>query len=118
MLVSALSRDRVRQAESRSNDDIGGAMLLRRIGVLTSGAFVCLVLSGAEVFAQTPRTIAVVERQAMNATRGRVSGSVSDEHGGPLPGAMVSLLGVTMATTTANEAGHFSLEALPVGEYI
>jgi hypothetical protein len=93
-------------------------MLLRRIGVLTAGAFVCLVLSGAEVFAQTPRTIAVVERQAMNATRGRVSGSVSDEHGGPLPGAMVSLLGVTMATTTANEAGHFSLDALPVGEYI
>jgi hypothetical protein len=31
---------------------------------------------------------------------------------------MVSMLGVTMATTTADEAGHFTLEALPVGEYI
>ena len=51
-------------------------------------------------------------------SRGRVSGSVSDERGGPLPGAMVSLLGVTMATTVADDAGQFRLDALPAGEYV
>jgi hypothetical protein len=99
--------------------DIGGAMLLRRIGGLTAAAaFVCLLISAADALAQTANAVPVVNRQAMTATRGRVSGSVSDERGGPLPGAMVSMLGVTMATTTADEAGHFTLEALPVGEYI
>ena len=43
---------------------------------------------------------------------------VSDDRGGPLPGAMVSMLGVTMATTVADEAGHFTLDALPSGEYV
>lgn len=93
-------------------------MLLRRIGGLTAAAFVCLVMSEADALAQAPKVGPVVERQAMHATRGRVSGSVSDERGGPLPGAMVSMLGVTMATTIADEAGHFTLEALPAGEYI
>jgi hypothetical protein len=91
-------------------------MLLRRIGGLTA-AFVCLAIAGTDALAQTPNAV-VVDRQAMTATRGRVSGNVSDEHGGPLAGAMVSMLGVTMATTVADEAGHFTLEALPIGEYI
>jgi hypothetical protein len=92
-------------------------MLLRRIGGLTAAAFVCLVFAAADALAQTSKAIPV-NHQAMTATRGRVSGNVSDERGGPLPGAMVSMLGVTMATTTADEAGRFTLEALPVGEYI
>ena len=92
-------------------------MLLRRIGELTA-AFVCLLCSGVAALAQSPKLVPVVERHAMHATRGRVTGSVSDEHGGPLPGAMVSMLGVTMATAIADDAGHFTLEALPVGEYI
>ena len=76
------------------------------------------------VDAQTARVVPVVERHAaavvgsVASMRGRVSGSVSDERGGPLPGAMVSLLGVTMAATVADEAGQFTLEALPAGEYI
>jgi len=91
-------------------------MLLRRIGGF-SAALICLASSGGDAFAQLP-AVAPVERQAMHSTRGRVSGSVSDERGGPLPGAMVSLLGVTMASTIADDVGHFTLEALPVGEYI
>jgi TonB-dependent receptor-like protein/carboxypeptidase family protein len=93
-------------------------MLLRRIGGLTAASFVCLVVTGADAIAQSPTVGPVVERQAMHASRGRVTGSVSDERGGPLPGAMVSMLGVTMATAIADDAGHFTLEALPVGEYI
>jgi hypothetical protein len=93
-------------------------MLLRRIGGPTAAVFVCLAMAATSAFAQTARAVPVVERQAMHATRGRISGSVSDERGGPLPGAMVSMLGVTMATTVADDAGHFTLEALPVGEYI
>jgi len=68
--------------------------------------------------AQSPQVVPAVERHAVHATRGRVSGSVSDERGGPLAGAMVSMLGVTMATTVADEVGHFTLEALPAGEYV
>ena len=48
-------------------------MLLRRIGGLTA-AFVCLAIAGTDALAQTPNAV-VVDRQAMTATRGRVSGN-------------------------------------------
>ena len=72
------------------------------------------------VQAQTARLVSAsaVERHASHLTRGRISGIVSDDRGGPLPGAMVSMLGVTMATTVADEAGQFTLDALPSGEYV
>ena len=89
---------------------------------ITAAAVVGVVWLGAVAApqAQTARLVSVstVERHASHISRGRVSGSVSDEGGGPLPGAMVSMLGVTMATTVADEAGHFTLDALPSGEYV
>ena len=48
---------------------------------------------------------------------GAINGIVSDERGGPLPGAMVSALGATMAMTVTDANGHFSLEKLPAGDY-
>jgi carboxypeptidase family protein/TonB-dependent receptor-like protein len=48
---------------------------------------------------------------------GAISGIVSDERGGPLPGAMVSALGATMAMTVTDANGRFSLEKLPAGDY-
>ena len=93
-----------------------------RLRVWTAAAVVPVVSAAIgvpAVHAQTGRVVPVVERHAAIApTSGRVSGSVSDERGGPLPGAMVSMLGVTMAATVADDAGHFTLEALPAGEYI
>jgi hypothetical protein len=48
---------------------------------------------------------------------GVIKGIVSDDLGGPLPGAMVSALGATMAMTVTDANGHFSLEKLPAGDY-
>jgi hypothetical protein len=100
----------------------GGDMAMARPRRIWAAALIGLAwLSGLPAQAQTARlvtTSTVVERQASHLARGRVTGSVSDERGGPLPGAMVSMLGVTMATTVADDAGHFTLDALPSGEYI
>jgi hypothetical protein len=84
---------------------------------------VCASAVSSPAHAQSARLVSTstttVERQAAtHLPRGRVSGIVSDDRGGPLPGAMVSMLGVTMATTVADEAGRFSLDALPVGDYV
>ncbi|MCA1562439.1 MAG: carboxypeptidase-like regulatory domain-containing protein [Acidobacteria bacterium] len=56
--------------------------------------------------------------QTARAVRGAISGTVHDERGGPLHGAMVTALGATMAMTISDEKGQFSIDALPVGEYI
>ncbi len=48
---------------------------------------------------------------------GAIDGIVSDEGGGPLPGAMVTVLGATMAMTATDAHGRFSLDKLPAGEY-
>jgi hypothetical protein len=49
---------------------------------------------------------------------GAISGVVSDERGGPLAGAMVSVHGEKMAVDVTDAQGRFSLENLPAGEYI
>jgi carboxypeptidase family protein/TonB-dependent receptor-like protein len=93
--------------------------VLRSTAILT--AFVAVAMLGfvaSPAQAQSARLLAASTVEATHVSRGRVTGSVSDERGGPLPGAMVSMLGVTMATTVADESGHFSLDALPAGEYI
>jgi hypothetical protein len=92
-------------------------MPMSRLRELTTAACAgAAMLAASSVAAQTVRSVPGV--QASHSSRGRVSGSVSDERGGPLPGAMISMLGVTMATTVADNAGHFSLDALPAGEYL
>ncbi|HSC28929.1 MAG TPA: TonB-dependent receptor [Vicinamibacterales bacterium] len=55
---------------------------------------------------------------ARASTRGRIIGFVSDERGGPLAGAMVTALGQTQAATVTDLRGRFTLEALPIGEYV
>ena len=41
-----------------------------------------------------------------------------DESGAVLPGAMVSVLGATLASTVTDQRGQFSLNQLPVGDYL
>jgi hypothetical protein len=76
-----------------------------------------LVLAGfdGQALAQTARS---AQFQSAHALRGSITGVVSDDRGGPLGGAMVSALGITMATTVVTDAsGWFSFDALPAGEY-
>src|SRR5687767_9818977 len=109
-----------RSPSFRSSSRSGGAMIARRLRGFTAAAFagVATLATVSPAGAQARRAVSTAERQIVHLVSGRVSGSVSDERGGPLPGAMVSLLGVTMATTVADGAGRFTLEALPAGEYV
>lgn len=49
---------------------------------------------------------------------GGIRGTVNDEHGGPIAGVMVSVIGATMAMDITDRQGQFSLDSLPNGEYI
>ena len=51
-------------------------------------------------------------------TGGSIRGVVSDEHGGPVRGALVSAIGVMMASAVTDQSGHFAIDALPAGEYM
>jgi TonB dependent receptor-like, beta-barrel/Carboxypeptidase regulatory-like domain len=58
------------------------------------------------------------ERLLARATTGAISGTVIDEAGRALRGAMVSALGVTLASTVTDDKGQFTLNQLPPGEYL
>src|SRR6476659_6005861 len=58
------------------------------------------------------------EGQTVRLLRGSITGIVTDDHGGPLAGAGVSALGATMAMTVSDTRGAYSIEALPMGEYV
>jgi hypothetical protein len=92
--------------------------MLRRRGLMVTCLATVALGAAAPAGAQAVRVVPVVERHASLALRGRVTGSVSDDRGGPLRGAMISMLGVTMATTVTDDAGRFTLDALPAGDYI
>jgi hypothetical protein len=59
-----------------------------------------------------------VEGQSVRLMRGSITGTVSDDRGGPLPGAVISALGATMAVTVSDATGFFAIDALPTGEYV
>jgi hypothetical protein len=51
-------------------------------------------------------------------TRGSIQGTVSDERGGPVRGALVSAIGQTMASAVTDERGTFVIGGLPAGDYV
>lgn len=51
-------------------------------------------------------------------TAGSIRGVVSDERGGPVRGALVSAIGMTMASAVTDQAGRFAIDALPAGDYL
>jgi hypothetical protein len=56
--------------------------------------------------------------QSVRNVRGSITGIVSDDHGGPIAGALVSALGtLTIAKATTDASGWFMIEALPAGDY-
>jgi hypothetical protein len=92
--------------------------LIRRI----SAAFVgvgALVLFAYPAGAQGTRSSALrADRLQARVVSGSISGSVIDESGASLRGAMVSAVGVTLASTVTDEHGQFTLNQLPVGKYL
>ncbi len=51
-------------------------------------------------------------------TSASISGTVMDDRGGALAGAMVSALGVTLASTVTDDRGQFTFNQLPTGAYL
>jgi hypothetical protein len=94
----------------------------RHIRVLSAAAIAAAIGAGTPAVAlgqQLGRHAPVL--QSVRATiipTAAISGTVSDEHGGPLPGAMVSVIGATIAMDVTDAQGRFSLGQLPIGEYI
>lgn len=68
--------------------------------------------------AARPLSVRPPELRSVNAVlSGAIDGVVSDDRGGPLSGAMVSVLGATMAMTVTDVHGRFHLDKLPAGDY-
>jgi len=56
--------------------------------------------------------------QSVRTVRASITGVVSDDHGGPIAGALVSALGtLTTAQATTDASGWFSFDKLPAGDY-
>jgi Carboxypeptidase regulatory-like domain/TonB dependent receptor len=84
------------------------------IRVLVTAAAVCTIgaFSAPSALAQS------LQYQSVRNVRGSITGVVSDDHGGPIAGAMVSALGtVTVAKAITDATGFFSIDALPIGDY-
>ena len=92
---------------------------MERLTRVLSAAFVgiagCL-LSGPAA-AQGTRAPEVAGMQA-RVTNGSVTGTVSDDRGGVLGGAMVSAIGATLASTVTDDGGRFTFQQLPAGDYV
>jgi hypothetical protein len=92
---------------------------MERLTRLASTAFVGvagLVLVALPVEAQEPRVSASGLQARISS--GTISGTVIDDRGGVLEGAMVSALGVTLVSTVTDERGRFALNQLPPGDYL
>ena len=92
---------------------------MRRMMRVLSAAFVVTTAAvcSSSASAQQASTHAPGLRTISAIVAGTITGIVSDERGGPLPGAMVSVLGATMAMTVTDTNGRFALNRLPIGEY-
>jgi hypothetical protein len=92
----------------------------RHFRVLSAAALAGLtgLVAAAPASAQAPVRTPTPEATTARAARATVTGFVSDESGAPIPGAMVTALGATMALVTTDERGRFWFSDLPQGEYI
>src|SRR5262245_40053574 len=80
------------------------------------GGLVLLCLSSAAQGQSSPQ-IQPVARVASLAP-GSILGTVQDERGAPVAGAMVSALGATTAVAVSDRAGRFELRTLTPGPYL
>jgi hypothetical protein len=65
--------------------------------------------------AQGPRVLGPLQARVALTS---ISGTVIDERGGALTGAMVSAMGVTMVSTVTDARGQFVFSQLPPGDYL
>src|SRR5262245_19526232 len=87
---------------------------LTRMLATTAVAGLVTGFGSSTAWAQAPK----MQGQTVRLMRGSITGTVSDDRGGPLAGALVSALGATMVSTVSDSRGYFSLDALPIGDYV
>src|SRR5215510_6441654 len=81
------------------------------------GVVVLLCLASvatAQTAVEQPRPVSHIA----SAASGAILGSVLDERGAPVSGAMVSALGATSAFAVSDRTGRFELLTLPPGPYV
>jgi Carboxypeptidase regulatory-like domain/TonB dependent receptor len=82
-----------------------------------AAAVALIGLTSPAAYAQMRPGVTGVQQTA-RVLLGSIQGTVSDERGGPLGGAMVSALGATMAMAITDAHGRFAIDSLPPGDYI
>ncbi|MDP9322995.1 MAG: carboxypeptidase-like regulatory domain-containing protein, partial [Acidobacteriota bacterium] len=78
--------------------------------VLSATGFVVLATAAVPSSVLAQQRAAPELRTVTAIVAGAINGIVSDDRGGPVPGAMVSVLGATMAMTLTDVNGRFSLQ--------
>ena len=85
--------------------------------VLSAASFVAIAAAAVPSSVVAQGAARVSAFRTVSNMGGAIHGIVSDDRGGPLPGAMVSIIGATMAMTVTDVDGRFSLQRLPEGDY-
>src|SRR5215216_2644392 len=85
---------------------------------LVGVAAVVLMALPVEAQSRSAPPLGAAAKLQARAIIGTISGTVIDEAGAVLRGAMVSALGITLATTVTDERGQFTLNQLPPGDYL
>ena len=92
----------------------------RLVAAALAGPFGILGLSGivaSEASAQTaPGRGPVKIAESANAQHARIGGTIKDDQGMAVEGALVTVIGATSSVAISDTGGHFSI-ALPPGEY-
>ena len=89
--------------------------LTRMAASAALGGLVLLVLPVPAV-AQAPQVQAITHVASL--APGSILGTVQDEKGAPVAGAMVSAFGSSSAVAVTDRAGRFELRPLPPGPYL
>ena len=93
--------------------------MIRPFTRYTLAAMACLAAAAAPAFAQLDARAQLHSAALVtSASQADLHGVVVDERGQPLPGAVVSALGVTTAFAVSDSGGRFAFRALPSGPYL
>jgi hypothetical protein len=92
---------------------------MRRLARVLSAAVVGATTVAVPVStAQAQLRVQTPETQTVSLASVSLSGTVIDERGGPVSGAMITVAGEATAMAVTDERGRFSIEKLPPGDYL
>jgi Carboxypeptidase regulatory-like domain/TonB dependent receptor len=91
---------------------------MQRLNRVRTATLVVCSIGALGTFSASPAHAQSAQYQSVRSIHGTINGIVSDDRGGPIAGALVSVLGTaTTAKATTDASGWFSIDALPIGDY-